>query len=153
MPQQEAEKQNKWRKPEEREKNIGFVTQSSKQVILKNDCENLQYRFFQFNDPGVSDESLYAEHHQSRRKTQDGESESSSSSNGRLSRNERLVMDMKIPMTVREIIQNPIEEFNDLLTSKDITEEKINICRDIRRRGKNKVRTSFLNICCHLQLA
>ena len=109
--------------------------------------------FFQFNDPGVSDESLDAEHHQSRRKTQDGESESSSSSNGRLSRNERLVMDMKIPMTVREIIQNPIEEFNDLLTSKDITEEKINICRDIRRRGKNKVRTSFLNICCHLQLA
>ena len=102
---------------------------------------------FQFNDPGVSDESLDAEHHQSRRKTQDGESESSSSSNGRLSRNERLVMDMKIPMTVREIIQNPIEEFNDLLTSKDITEEKINICRDIRRRGKNKVRTYFFNIC------
>jgi hypothetical protein len=35
-----------------------------------------------------------------------------------------------------------MEEFSDLLSSKDITEEQINICRDIRRRGKNKVRTA-----------
>jgi predicted DNA-binding protein len=49
-------------------------------------------------------------------------------------------MDMRIPLTVREIIEKPMEEFNDLLTRKDITEEQINICRDIRRRGKNKVR-------------
>ena len=81
---------------------------------------------------------MYAENQQTRRKPQEGEIEAS-----RISRNERLVMDMKIPMTVREIIEIPIEEFNVLLTSKDITEKEINICRDIRRRGKNKVRTAF----------
>ena len=62
-------------------------------------------------------------------------------------------MEMKIPMNVREIIQNPIGELNDLVTSKDITGEQINICRDIRRRGKNKVRTAFFNTLSHLQLA
>jgi hypothetical protein len=51
-------------------------------------------------------------------------------------------MDMRIPLTVREIIEKPMEEFNDLLTRKDITEEQVNICRDIRRRGKNKVRNT-----------
>ena len=34
----------------------------------------------------------------------------------------------------------PMDEFNDLLSKNDLTEEQLNICRDIRRRGKNKVR-------------
>ena len=55
---------------------------------------------------------------------------------------------MKIPLTVRDIIETPMEEFNDLLSSKDITEEQINTCRDIRRRGKNKVRDSDSSCCC-----
>ena len=48
---------------------------------------------------------------------------------------------MNIPLTV--IIETPMEEFNDLLSSKDITEEQVNIRIDIRRRGKNKVRNKF----------
>jgi predicted DNA-binding protein len=60
-----------------------------------------------------------------------------------------LVKDMRIPITVREIIEKPMEEFNDLLTRKDITEEQINICRDIRRRGKNKVRKTKLLSMSH----
>ena len=80
------------------------------------------------------------------RESEEDESESSSSSQGRLSRDERLVKDMRIPLTVKEIIEKPIEEFNDLLTRKDITEEQINICRDIRRRGKNKVRNNWKNL-------
>ena len=46
---------------------------------------------------------------------------------------------MKIPLTVVEIIHKSMEEFNDLLSSQDVREEQMNICRDIRRRGKNKV--------------
>ena len=32
-----------------------------------------------------------------------------------------------------------MDEFNDLLSKNDLSEEQLNICRDIRRRGKNKV--------------
>ena len=32
-----------------------------------------------------------------------------------------------------------MDEFNDLLSKNDLTEEQLNTCRDIRRRGKNKV--------------
>ena len=32
-----------------------------------------------------------------------------------------------------------MDEFNDMLSKEDLTEEQLNICRDIRRRGKNKV--------------
>ena len=33
----------------------------------------------------------------------------------------------------------PMDEFNDMLSKEDLSEEQLNICRDIRRRGKNKV--------------
>ena len=32
-----------------------------------------------------------------------------------------------------------MDEFNDLLSKTDLSEEQLNTCRDIRRRGKNKV--------------
>ena len=32
-----------------------------------------------------------------------------------------------------------MDEFNDMLSKEDLSEEQLNICRDIRRRGKNKV--------------
>ena len=56
-----------------------------------------------------------------------------------LSRDKKLVMKMKIPLTVEDIINTPMEVFNDLVCTWEATEEQINICRDIRRRGKNKV--------------
>ena len=40
---------------------------------------------------------------------------------------------------MEEIIHKPMEEFNDILSKHSVSEEIINICRDIRRRGKNKV--------------
>merc|ERR1719347_1456455 len=46
---------------------------------------------------------------------------------------------MNIPCSVEDIIHRPMEEFNDILTRCSVTEETINICRDIRRRGKNKI--------------
>ena len=32
-----------------------------------------------------------------------------------------------------------MDEFNDLLSKNELSEEQLNTCRDIRRRGKNKV--------------
>jgi len=93
---------------------------------------------------------------------------------GRLCRDQRIAQSMDIPFSVNEIIQTPMEEFNDLLTRlvqwrlpqalimittivtnidehhekstfepkhfrHQLSEEQINLCRDIRRRGKNKV--------------
>ena len=34
-------------------------------------------------------------------------------------------------------------QFNDLLSKHELTEEQLTLCRDIRRRGKNKVREYF----------
>merc|ERR1719419_1716828 len=58
---------------------------------------------------------------------------------GRISRDDKLVMEMRVPFTVQDIIEKPMDQFNDLLARVDITEEQINLCRDIRRRGKNKI--------------
>ena len=110
---------------------------------------NISLKLYQLHYLGIGGHSVS----QTRGESEEEESGSRCTSQGRLSRDERLVMDMRIPLTVREIIEKPMEEFNDLLTRKDITEEQINICRDIRRRGKNKVRTSFFNSLRHLQLA
>ena len=84
------------------------------------------------------------------------EDESVEGSMSSMTRDEKLVMEMQIPFTgevlatlmntkyewfsVDEIIHKPMEEFNDILSKHSVSEEIINICRDIRRRGKNKVR-------------
>jgi len=43
-----------------------------------------------------------------------------------------------LPLSVQDIIQLPMDEFNDLLSKHELTEEQLSLCRDIRRRGKNK---------------
>ena len=50
------------------------------------------------------------------------------------------IKQLKVFLSVEEIIHKPMEEFNDILSKHSVSEEIINICRDIRRRGKNKVR-------------
>jgi len=67
------------------------------------------------------------------------EDESVEGSMSSMSRDEKLVMEMQIPFTVEEIIHKPMEEFNDILSKHSVSEDIINICRDIRRRGKNKI--------------
>ena len=49
---------------------------------------------------------------------------------------------MGLPIPCSEIINLPMDEFNDLLSKHELTEEQLTLCRDIRRRGKNKVRPS-----------
>ena len=68
----------------------------------------------------------------------DEERKNSSSDHGQLSRDERLVLKKKIPLTIREIIFSSKEKLSDLFESHALTEEQIHICRDIRRRGRNK---------------
>jgi len=81
---------------------------------------------------------------------------STSSSGYRESRDERKVRQYGLPITCSQIIDSSMEEFNELLTRHTMTEEQISLCRDIRRRGKNKVaaqncRKRKLNLISHLQ--
>jgi len=56
-----------------------------------------------------------------------------------LTRDERKAQAMGLPIPCSEIINLPMDEFNDLLSKHELTEEQLTLCRDIRRRGKNKV--------------
>jgi len=42
-------------------------------------------------------------------------------------------------MPVNEIINLPMDEFNERLSKYDLSETQLSLIRDIRRRGKNKV--------------
>uniref|UniRef100_A0A646QE32 Segmentation protein cap'n'collar n=1 Tax=Hemiscolopendra marginata TaxID=943146 RepID=A0A646QE32_9MYRI len=56
-----------------------------------------------------------------------------------ISRDEKRARSLKIPMTNSEIINLPMDEFNERLSKYDLTEAQLALIRDIRRRGKNKV--------------
>ncbi len=58
----------------------------------------------------------------------------------RPSRDERKARELGVPFTIQDIINLPMDEFNDMLSRHELNEEQLNLCRDIRRRGKNKVR-------------
>ncbi|KAM9779630.1 endoplasmic reticulum membrane sensor NFE2L1-like [Neosynchiropus ocellatus] len=55
------------------------------------------------------------------------------------SRDERRARALKIPFSNELIVHLPVEEFNDLLAEYQLTEGQLNMVRDIRRRGKNKI--------------
>jgi len=58
----------------------------------------------------------------------------------RLGKDEKLAKEAGIPFNVKQtLVGLPMDEFNDVLSKNDLSEEQLNICRDIRRRGKNKV--------------
>ena len=57
----------------------------------------------------------------------------------RMTRDERVAQNLNIPYSVQFIINCSIEEFNDILNNKSLDNEQISLCRDIRRRWKNKV--------------
>jgi len=57
----------------------------------------------------------------------------------RLSRDERRTREMNIPMSADEIVQLPMEEFNERLAKLQLSEAQLSLVRDVRRRGKNKM--------------
>merc|ERR1712014_360778 len=56
-----------------------------------------------------------------------------------MGKDEKIAREAGIRFNVKDIVNPPMDEFNDMLSKEDLTEEQLNICRDIRRRGKNKV--------------
>jgi len=46
---------------------------------------------------------------------------------------------LALPLTTDEIVNLPMDEFNERLSKHDLTESQLSLIRDIRRRGKNKV--------------
>ena len=42
-----------------------------------------------------------------------------------------------------------MDEFNDLIGKQGYSEEQLNMCRDIRKRGKNKVRLVLPDLRLH----
>lgn len=56
-----------------------------------------------------------------------------------LTRDEKRARTMNIPITVTDIINLPMDEFNERLSKYDLSEIQLSLIRDIRRRGKNKV--------------
>ncbi|XP_021168664.2 endoplasmic reticulum membrane sensor NFE2L1 isoform X1 [Fundulus heteroclitus] len=54
-------------------------------------------------------------------------------------RDEQRARAFRIPFSYEHIVNLPVEEFNDLLTSYQLSKEQLTLIRDIRRRGKNKI--------------
>ena len=65
--------------------------------------------------------------------------ENDSDQSRRLTRDDKVAKNMNIPYSVQFIIDCSMEEFNDILNNKSLDNEQIILCRNIRRRGKNKV--------------
>ncbi|KAF5294494.1 hypothetical protein FQR65_LT01620 [Abscondita terminalis] len=56
-----------------------------------------------------------------------------------LTRDEKRARALNVPITVNDIINLPMDEFNERLSKYDLSETQLTLIRDIRRRGKNKV--------------
>ncbi|XP_067687509.1 endoplasmic reticulum membrane sensor NFE2L1-like isoform X1 [Haliotis asinina] len=54
-------------------------------------------------------------------------------------RDQKRALELNVPFSVEQIIESPVEEFNEMITKYKLTEPQIQLIRDIRRRGKNKV--------------
>ena len=57
-------------------------------------------------------------------------------------RDEKRIKAMKIPFTMEEIIESSVDHFNEMLTRYKLTEPQMQLMKDVRRRGKNKVRAT-----------
>ncbi|XP_071556319.1 segmentation protein cap'n'collar isoform X2 [Temnothorax nylanderi] len=56
-----------------------------------------------------------------------------------LTRDEKRARALNVPIVVNDIINLPMDEFNERLSKYDLSEAQLSLIRDIRRRGKNKV--------------
>lgn len=61
-----------------------------------------------------------------------------------LNRDEKRARALKIPISTQDIINLPIDEFNERLTKYELTEIQLSLIRDIRRRGM------FLILCYYI---
>lgn len=54
-------------------------------------------------------------------------------------RDEKMARKMSLPFSVFDIINSPVDTFSEMLARPGLTPDQSQMCRDIRRRGKNKV--------------
>ncbi|XP_023246315.1 segmentation protein cap'n'collar isoform X2 [Copidosoma floridanum] len=64
---------------------------------------------------------------------------SKSEADEHLTRDEKRARALNVPIAVNDIINLPMDEFNERLSKYDLSEAQLSLIRDIRRRGKNKV--------------
>ena len=57
----------------------------------------------------------------------------------RQTKDEKTIKMHNIPYTLDYIINCSMDEFNDILNDKKLNTQQLNLCREIRKRGKNKV--------------
>eukprot|EP00057_Strongylocentrotus_purpuratus_P008704 XP_011663178.1 PREDICTED: transcription factor NF-E2 45 kDa subunit-like [Strongylocentrotus purpuratus] len=57
----------------------------------------------------------------------------------KLNRDEKRAKALKLPVCLEKIINLPVDSFNDLVKKYELTDPQMQLVRDIRRRGKNKV--------------
>ncbi|RMZ93538.1 nuclear factor erythroid 2-related factor 1, partial [Brachionus plicatilis] len=55
------------------------------------------------------------------------------------SRDQQLLRENSIPLSLSQIVETSADEFNDLIRDKSLNNDQVIIAKDIRRRGKNKV--------------
>ena len=65
-------------------------------------------------------------------------------------RDEKKAKKLQIPFTVHEIIHSPVERFTEMLAKTKLTEPQLQLMKDIRRRGKNKVRMNSSDLTIFL---
>ncbi|XP_076040733.1 segmentation protein cap'n'collar-like [Oratosquilla oratoria] len=75
----------------------------------------------------------------SRPSARDKKSSKRSESDRSLTRDEKRARALNVPITCEDIINLPMDEFNERISKYDLTEPQLSLIRDIRRRGKNKV--------------
>ncbi|XP_044592439.1 segmentation protein cap'n'collar isoform X2 [Cotesia glomerata] len=63
----------------------------------------------------------------------------SESEDQHLTRDEKKARQHNVPISVHDIINLPMDEFNERMSKYDLSETQVSLIRDIRRRGKNKV--------------
>ncbi|XP_055849263.1 segmentation protein cap'n'collar-like isoform X2 [Episyrphus balteatus] len=61
------------------------------------------------------------------------------SEQGHLTRDEKRARNLNVPIPVYDIINLPMDEFNERVSKYELNENQLSLIRDIRRRGKNKV--------------
>jgi len=57
----------------------------------------------------------------------------------RLGKDEKRAREAGIMLDIKDIITMAMDEFNDMIGKQGYSEEQLNMCRDIRKRGKNKM--------------
>lgn len=115
------------------ESQSSVVSSNLTQNSLAEDCDYQDDQQDEELDDDLEDEMCDEEEEEEEEDDEDGADSSG------LTRDERRVRHENIPITYHEIVNMSIDQFNEQLSKYQFTDKQINLIKDIRRRGKNKV--------------